>query len=194
MLIQKAVGYHGNPNDNPLAESARIRGEVEEAIPLRQKEFEDASRELGNMIDDTEGLNDLVIGEINELVCGVNTEGCDPTCGGAECQIDGQEHCGNPDYSVAVVGEMCQSSGYQTAIRAQAHAYDADKQVQHMRDQVDKALDDTEPIRKQSKEAHDKAVKVNDQVMILRHLTFRVVPLQSNSLYLKNVVISYAVT
>merc|ERR1712048_1392132 len=45
ILAKKAVGYHGNPNDNPLAESARIRGEVEEAIPLRQKEFEDASRE-----------------------------------------------------------------------------------------------------------------------------------------------------
>ena len=33
-----------------------------------------------------------------------------------------------------------------------------------MRDQVNKALDDTEPIRIQSKEANDKAVKVNDQV------------------------------
>ena len=147
-----------------MAESARIRGEVEEAIPLRQKEFEDASRELGNMIDDTEGLNDLVIGEINELVCGVNTEGCDPICGGAECRINGQDHCGNPDYRVAGVGQMWESSGYQTAIRAQDHAYDANNRVQQMRDQVDKALEDTEPIRQQSKEAHDKAVKVNDQV------------------------------
>ena len=162
--IKKAVGFYNNPNDNPLAESARIRGEVEEAIPLRQKEFEDASRELGNMIDDTEGLNDLVIGEINELVCGVNTEGCDPTCGGAECMVNGREHCGNPDFSVAGEGQMCQSSGYQTAIRAQAHAYDAEDLVAKMRDQVDKALEDTEPIRIQSKEANDKAIKVNDQV------------------------------
>ena len=121
------------------------------------------------MIDATEGLNDLVIGDINELVCGAKTEECDPICGGAECMLNNADHCGRPNYDVAGDGEMCESSGYQTAIRAGSHAYDAKKQVELVRSQVDQALADTEPIRQQSKEANDKAVKVNDQVTIYRN-------------------------
>ena len=58
----------------------------------REEEFKRASFELGEMIDRTEGLDDLSLGEINEMVCGVNTEECDAACGGALCTVEGKAH------------------------------------------------------------------------------------------------------
>ena len=57
--IQHAVGFDDNPDDNLLTQSAQIRAQVEQAIPEREVDFIKASKELGEMIDDSEDIVQL---------------------------------------------------------------------------------------------------------------------------------------
>ena len=109
----------------------------------------------------------LEIGDINELVCGAATEECDPACGGALCKLDGQSHCGNPNYNLNSGGEQtCQSSAYKMADDALKHANGAEESLRTIKQKVDAALDETEPIRTKAQDAHDKAADVHQQVCL----------------------------
>ena len=107
----------------------------------------------------------LEIGDINELVCGAATEECDPACGGALCKLDGQDHCGTPNYNFISGGEQtCQSSAFKMADDALKHANGAQESLMLQKQKVDAALDETEPIRTKAQDAHDKAADVHQQV------------------------------
>ena len=169
--------YHNaeDPETNYLLKSQQIREEVEKGIPARQAEFDEESKELGDLIDQTEPLlADLLIGDINEQVCGVNTEGCDESCGGAKCQNSlGQDHCGNSNFELFNRGarpdeqiNTCDRSAYQMAKKAQTHSEGAKKKLATIQDQVEEALRETEPVREAVSQAKEKTTKVNEQVII----------------------------
>ena len=186
------MGFDDNPDDNLLTQSAQIRAQVEQAIPEREVDFIKASKELGEMIDGTEDIIQLSksienhknhgeqyimywnrvpnvrfleIGDINELVCGAATEECDTACGGALCKLDGQDHCGTPNYNFISGGEQtCQSSAFKMADDALKHANGAQESLMLQKQKVDAALDETEPIRTKAQDAHDKAADVHQQV------------------------------
>ena len=167
-LVQKAVGFDGNNDDNHLSQSAKIRKEVHDAIPAKHELFEKESGELGDLIDETEDLSELEIGEINKLVCGVETEECDESCGGALCKTpDGKAHCGNPNYNLigSSDGEgLCESSAYKMAQRALNHADTAEQTLNRVRNEVDDALDETAPIRALAEDAFHKADHTHTEV------------------------------
>ena len=127
---------------------------------------------MGDLIDQTEDLSDLEIGEINRLVCGVHTETCDDSCGGALCKLnDGKAHCGNPSYSlIGTTGNegqgqgLCEDSAYKMAQRALNHADTAEANLANVKREVDGAMAETEPIRTLAKEAYDSASRVQTDV------------------------------
>lgn len=162
-----------DPETNYLLKSQQIRAEVEKGIPARQEEFDAESKSLGDLIDKTEPLlQNLLIGEINEQVCGVNTEGCDVACGGAMCHNSlGQDHCGNSNFELFQRGSRpdqeintCDRSAYQMAKKAQTHAEGAKKKLDMIQEQVEDALRETEPVRNAVSQAKEKTTEVNEQV------------------------------
>lgn len=73
-------------------------------------------------------------------------------------------HTGNPNYNLNSGGEQtCQSSAYKMADDALKHANGAEESLRTIKQKVDDALDETEPIRTKAQDAHDKAADVHEQ-------------------------------
>merc|ERR1712176_164962 len=103
------------------------------------------------------------IGDLNEKICGVNTEGCDPICGGAGC-----EFCGAKEGEE--LASPCQGSATQAA-QAKAMAQKAKDSLSEklkssgtMLKKVKSANEKVEDAQEKVSEAHSLAEKLNKRI------------------------------
>ena len=72
-----------------------------------------------------------------------------------------------------VTGKSCENSAFEMAIRAQNHAYDAERSLKTMKDRVDEAFKETAEVRENTKNAHENAFKVNTMVSFFLNIKFQ---------------------
>merc|ERR1712176_451269 len=105
----------------------------------------------------------IKIGDLNEKICGVNTEGCDPICGGAGC-----EFCGAKEGEE--LASPCQGSATQAA-QAKAMAQKAKNSLSEklkssgtMLKKVKSANEKVEDAQEKVSETHSLAEKLNKRI------------------------------
>ena len=127
-----------------------LRFEAEQISIQREQEFQmenegfQATIALG-----LEAAKAITIGELNEKICGINTETCDPICGGAGC-----EFCGAKEGEE--LASPCQGSATQAA-QAAAMAKKA-------KDSLAQKLKSSGTMLKKVKDANEKVEKAQDKV------------------------------
>lgn len=140
---------HNDP-ESKINQAKSLREEAEEIANARQNEFNQENAGFQATIESgLSAAKEITIGVLNEKICGVNTETCDPICGGAGC-----EFCGAKEGEE--LASPCQGSATQAA-QAAAMAKKA-------KDSLADKLKSSGTMLKKVKDANQKVELAQDKV------------------------------
>jgi len=149
-----------NNQDSQINNAINLRNQADGVVNRNLGEFEKENAQFQADKQSTlEAASGISIAELNEQICGVRTEGCDITCGGAGC-----EFCGAPEGEE--LASACSGAATQSA-QAANMARRAKESLELKLTESDAMLDKVKNANKLVEQAQNKVSETYEEADIL---------------------------